>query len=82
MVSLVVMCAGDVEADFWLSLDLLRSGKDHAEFTLVRDWVRNALQVGLPALCCCPTLSCCRDQVPAPSSTVLCCAGALAHANP
>ena len=37
---------GDVEGDFWLSLDLLRSAKDHAEFALVRDWVRNALQVG------------------------------------
>ncbi|KAK9785594.1 hypothetical protein WJX73_010853 [Symbiochloris irregularis] len=36
---------GIVEQDFWLSLDLLRSPKDHAEFTLVRDWVRNALQV-------------------------------------
>ena len=38
-------CAGDVEGDFWLSLELLRSSKDHSEFTLVRDWVRNALQV-------------------------------------
>ena len=37
--------AGDVEADFWLSMDLLRSGKDNAEFSLVRDWIRNALQV-------------------------------------
>ncbi|KAK9805814.1 hypothetical protein WJX73_002942 [Symbiochloris irregularis] len=42
--------AGNVEQDFWLSLDLLRSPKDHAEFTLVRDWVRNALQ-GVCASC-------------------------------
>ena len=33
------LTAGDVERDFWLAFDLLRSPKDHAEFTLVRDWV-------------------------------------------
>lgn len=35
--------AGDVERDFWLSLELLKSPKDHVEFTLVRDWIRDAL---------------------------------------
>ena len=35
--------AGDVEKDFWYALDLLRSPKDHVEFTLVRDFVRDAL---------------------------------------
>ncbi|KAL6744836.1 ADC synthase, partial [Haematococcus lacustris] len=35
--------AGDVERDFWLGLDLLRSGKDDREFRLVRDWIRDAL---------------------------------------
>lgn len=39
---------GDTEGDFWLSLDLLRNPKDHHEFSLVRDWVRNALQ----GVCC------------------------------
>ena len=34
---------GDVEKDFWYALDLLRSPKDHVEFTLVRDFVRDAL---------------------------------------
>ena len=34
---------GDVEKDFWLSFDLLRSTKDDAEFSVVRDWVRRAL---------------------------------------
>lgn len=34
---------GDVEKDFWLAFDLLRSHKDHVEFTVVRDWVRQAL---------------------------------------
>lgn len=34
---------GDVEADFWLAFDLLRSRKDHVEFALVRDWVAAAL---------------------------------------
>ena len=36
-------CAGDIEKDFWYALDLLRSPKDHVEFTLVRDFVRDAL---------------------------------------
>lgn len=36
---------GDVQKDFWLAFDLLRSPKDHAEFTIVRDWVRDALRV-------------------------------------
>ena len=36
--------AGDVEKDFWLAYDLLRSPKDHAEFVTVRDWVHTALQ--------------------------------------
>ncbi len=40
--------AGDVEKDFWLAYDLLRSPKDHAEFTTVRDWVHAALQARLP----------------------------------
>ena len=35
--------AGDIERDFWYALDLLRSPKDHVEFTLVRDFVRDAL---------------------------------------
>lgn len=35
--------AGDVERDFWLAFDLLRAPKDHAEFTLVRDWIRRQL---------------------------------------
>ncbi|GAB4817906.1 hypothetical protein N2152v2_004952 [Parachlorella kessleri] len=34
---------GDVEKDFWLAFDLLRSHKDHEEFTVVRDWVWQAL---------------------------------------
>lgn len=34
---------GDVEKDFWLAFDLLRSHKDHVEFSVVRDWVQ---QVG------------------------------------
>lgn len=32
-----------MEQDFWLAFDLLRSHKDHVEFTVVRDWVQ---QVG------------------------------------
>lgn len=32
-----------MERDFWLSLDLLKSAKDHYEFVTVRDWIRNAL---------------------------------------
>ena len=35
--------AGDIEKDFWYAFDLLRSPKDHVEFTLVRDFVRDAL---------------------------------------
>lgn len=34
---------GDVEADFYLGLDLLKSSKDHAEFTMTRDWIRAKL---------------------------------------
>jgi isochorismate synthase EntC len=34
---------GDLEADFYQGLDLLQSPKDHAEFTLVRDWIRQQL---------------------------------------
>ena len=33
-----------MERDFWLAMDLLRDPKDHAEFAIVRDWVRSALQ--------------------------------------
>ncbi len=56
-------CAGDVERDFWLAFDLLRSPKDHAEFMLVRDWIAgqladvcSAVQVEAPrpSLCVCP----------------------------
>ena len=36
--------AGDVESDFFLGLDLLKSSKDHNEFTCVLDWVRGQLQ--------------------------------------
>ena len=32
-----------MERDFWLAFDLLRSAKDHAEFTVVRESVRDAL---------------------------------------
>lgn len=38
-----VLAAGDIERDFWYALDLLRNPKDHVEFTLVRDFVRDAL---------------------------------------
>lgn len=38
--------AGDVERDFWLAYDLLQNPKDHAEFTIVRNWVQKALEVG------------------------------------
>lgn len=34
---------GDLEKDFWYAFDLLRNPKDHVEFTLVRDFVRDAL---------------------------------------
>ena len=37
--------AGDVQKDFWLAFDLLRNPKDHAEFSIVRDWVRDTLKV-------------------------------------
>jgi len=40
-----VRAVGDVEKDFWLAFNLLRTPKDHAEFTIVRDWVRDALKV-------------------------------------
>ena len=32
-----------MERDFWLAFDLLRSAKDHAEFMVVRESVREAL---------------------------------------
>ena len=38
-----LVCVGDIEKDFWYAFDLLRSPKDHVEFTLVRDFVRDAL---------------------------------------
>lgn len=37
--------AGDIEKDFWLAYDLLQNPKDHAEFTIVRNWVQQALKV-------------------------------------
>lgn len=37
---------GDVERDFWLAFDLLRSQKDHVEFTVVRDWVAQVRREG------------------------------------
>ena len=40
---------GDVEADFWLAFDLLRSHKDHVEFSVVRDWVQQVRQQGAAA---------------------------------
>ena len=52
MIMLLLLCgafhvgsgaAGDIEKDFWYAFDLLRNPKDHVEFTLVRDWVRDAL---------------------------------------
>lgn len=33
-----------MERDFWLAFDLLRSPKDHAEFTVVRDWIATQLR--------------------------------------
>ena len=40
----------DAASDFWLAYDLLRSPKDHAEFSIVRDWVAGALaRVCVPA---------------------------------
>ena len=57
--------AGDIERDFWLAYDLLQNPKDHAEFTIVRNWVQEALKVhALKSVCahnpchwrrlCCP----------------------------
>lgn len=37
------LAPGDLEKDFWYAFDLLRNPKDHVEFTLVRDFVRDAL---------------------------------------
>jgi hypothetical protein len=37
--------AGDVEQDFWLAFDLLQNPKDHAEFTIVRNWLQAQLMV-------------------------------------
>lgn len=37
------LAPGDIEKDFWYALHLLRNPKDHVEFTLVRDFVRDAL---------------------------------------
>ena len=34
---------GNLEKDFWLSFDLLRSAKDDAEFSVVREWVKASL---------------------------------------
>lgn len=34
---------GDVQQDFYLGLDLLRGEKEHSEFCIVRDWVRERL---------------------------------------
>lgn len=42
---LLYTCSGDVERDFWLAFDLLQDPKDHAEFTIVRQWVQAALLV-------------------------------------
>ena len=58
--------AGDIERDFWLAYDLLQNPKDHAEFTIVRNWVQEALEVcALKSVCdhrprycrrlCCPS---------------------------
>lgn len=46
------LSSGDVERDFWLAFDLLQDPKDHAEFTIVRNWVKAALSVSAP----CPSL--------------------------
>lgn len=40
---LLLLGSGDLEKDFWYAFDLLRNPKDHVEFTLVRDFVRDAL---------------------------------------
>lgn len=34
---------GDVQHDFYLGLELLTGRKEHVEFSIVRDWVRDAL---------------------------------------
>ncbi len=44
----MMTAAGDVERDFWLAYDLLQNPKDHAEFTIVRNWVQKALEVTIP----------------------------------
>lgn len=49
---------GDVEQDFWLGLDLLKSSKDHVEFTMVRcrtclhDWWGASLLLLCEAMSC------------------------------
>lgn len=35
---------GDVQEDFYLGLNLMRAEKEHAEFSIVHDWVHAALQ--------------------------------------
>lgn len=37
--------AADLEKDFWLAFDLLRNPKDHVEFSIVRDWLKETLLV-------------------------------------
>lgn len=37
-------CLGNVEKDFQFGLDLLQSPKDHVEFTIVREWLKVALE--------------------------------------
>ena len=44
----ILNLTGDVQKDFWLAFDLLRNPKDHAEFSIVRDWVRDTLKVSDP----------------------------------
>ena len=44
--------AGDIQRDFWLAYDLLQNPKDHAEFTIVRNWVQEALEVHAPNSVC------------------------------
>jgi isochorismate synthase/2-succinyl-5-enolpyruvyl-6-hydroxy-3-cyclohexene-1-carboxylate synthase/2-succinyl-6-hydroxy-2,4-cyclohexadiene-1-carboxylate synthase/O-succinylbenzoate synthase len=46
-----IVVAGDVEQDFWLSFDLLRSPKDHIEFAVVRDWVGEQLRTICDDVC-------------------------------
>ena len=45
--NVAMSAAGDVERDFWLAYDLLQNPKDHAEFTIVRNWVQKALEVNI-----------------------------------